>query len=44
MADVLSILRQYNINKKKIIEKDDQVLFGEFSWPKDAKTNYVIYG
>lgn len=44
MADVLSILRQYNINKKKIIEKDDQVLFGEFAWPKDAKTNYVIYG
>jgi len=44
MADVLSILRQYNINKKEIVEKDDQIIFGEFAWPKSAKTNYVIYG
>ena len=44
MADVLSILRQFNTNKKEIIDKDDQVVFGEFSWPKNAKTNYTIYG
>jgi len=44
MADVLSILRQYNTNKKEIVEKDDQIIFGEFAWPKIAKTNYVIYG
>ncbi|XP_072015917.1 parafibromin-like [Amphiura filiformis] len=44
MADVLSILRQFNTNKKEIIENNDQVVFGEFSWPKDAKTNYTIYG
>ncbi|KAK7478781.1 hypothetical protein BaRGS_00029992 [Batillaria attramentaria] len=44
MADVLSILRQYNINKKEIVEKDDQIIFGEFAWPKNAKTNYVIWG
>ena len=44
MADVLSILRQYNVNKKEIIEKDDQIIFGEFAWPKDVKTNYVVWG
>lgn len=44
MADVLSILRQYNIEKKKIIEKDDQVIFNDFAWPKTAKTNYLIWG
>ncbi|KAK3590593.1 hypothetical protein CHS0354_001618 [Potamilus streckersoni] len=44
MADVLSILRQYNINKKDIIEKDDQVIFGEFAWPKTARTNYLVWG
>jgi parafibromin len=44
MADVLSILRQYNINKKEIIEKDDQVIFNDLAWPKNVKTNYVIWG
>ncbi|KAL4219028.1 accessory factor associated with RNA polymerase II [Mactra antiquata] len=44
MADVLSILRQYNINKKEIVERDDQIIFGEFAWPKDVKTNYLEWG
>ncbi|KAL7643864.1 UNVERIFIED_CONTAM: hypothetical protein RMT77_005870 [Armadillidium vulgare] len=44
MADPLSLLRQFNVNKKEIIIKDDNILFGEFSWPKDVKTNYQIYG
>ncbi|XP_033119165.1 parafibromin-like [Anneissia japonica] len=44
MADVLSILRQYNIQKKDILEDGEQVSFGEFSWPKDVRTNYVIWG
>ncbi|XP_064649629.1 parafibromin-like isoform X2 [Lineus longissimus] len=44
MADVLSVLRQYNIQKKEIHEKDEQVIFGEFAWPKAAKTNYLIWG
>lgn len=44
MADVLSILRSYNINKKEIIEKGDQVIFGEFAWPKTTKTNYLAWG
>ncbi|XP_066970994.1 parafibromin [Macrobrachium rosenbergii] len=44
MADPLSILRQYNVNKKDIITKDDNIIFGEFSWPKTVKTNYLVYG
>ncbi|KAH8420844.1 hypothetical protein KR222_006504 [Zaprionus bogoriensis] len=44
MADPLSLLRQYNINKKEIIERDNQIIFGEFSWPKNVKTNYLKYG
>ncbi|XP_071450459.1 parafibromin [Hetaerina americana] len=44
MADPLSLLRQYNVNKKEIIERDNQIIFGEFSWPKTVKTNYLTYG
>ncbi|XP_050507175.1 parafibromin [Diabrotica virgifera virgifera] len=44
MADPLSLLRQYNVNKKEIIERDGQIIFGEFSWPKNVKTNYLIWG
>ncbi len=44
MADVLSVLRQYNTEKRDVLEKDDQVIFGDFAWPKSAKTNYLIYG
>lgn len=44
MADPLSLLRQFNVNKKEIIEREGQIIFGEFSWPKTVKTNYLIYG
>ena len=44
MADPLSILRQYNVNKKEIITKGDNVIFGELSWPKTVNTNYQVYG
>ncbi|VVC91771.1 unnamed protein product [Leptidea sinapis] len=44
MADPLILLRQYNVNKKEIIERDNQIIFGEFSWPKNVKTNYFISG
>ncbi|EPQ15426.1 Parafibromin [Myotis brandtii] len=45
MADVLSVLRQYSIQKKEIVVKEDKVIFGgEFSWPKNVKTNYVVWG
>ncbi|XP_048220066.1 parafibromin-like [Perognathus longimembris pacificus] len=42
MTDVLSILRQYYIQKKEIVVKGNEVIFGEFSCSKNVKTNYVI--
>lgn len=44
MADPLSLLRTYNINKKEIIEENDQIIFDEFAWPKNVHTNFVMYG
>uniref|UniRef100_A0A1A9W750 Parafibromin n=1 Tax=Glossina brevipalpis TaxID=37001 RepID=A0A1A9W750_9MUSC len=44
MADPLSLLRQYNINKREIIERDGQIIFGEFSWSKNVKTTCLKYG
>eukprot|EP00096_Caligus_rogercresseyi_P006844 TRINITY_DN2377_c0_g1_i2.p1 TRINITY_DN2377_c0_g1~~TRINITY_DN2377_c0_g1_i2.p1 ORF type:complete len:541 (+),score=182.42 TRINITY_DN2377_c0_g1_i2:29-1624(+) len=44
MADPLSLLRQYQIHGKKILERDGHIIFGEFSWPKNVKTNHKIYG
>lgn len=44
MADPLSLLRQYNVNKKEISEKANQIIFGEYSWPKTVKTNYLVWG
>jgi len=44
MADPLSLLRQFNMQRKTIVERDGHVIFGEFSWPKTVKTNYVEWG
>ncbi|GIY28645.1 parafibromin [Caerostris extrusa] len=44
MADPLSFLRKYNVNKKSIVERKDQIIFGEYSWPKTVKTNYLVWG
>uniref|UniRef100_A0ACB8ETD9 Uncharacterized protein n=1 Tax=Sphaerodactylus townsendi TaxID=933632 RepID=A0ACB8ETD9_9SAUR len=35
---------QYNTQKKVIVVKGDEVIFSKFSWPKNVKTNYVIWG
>ncbi|XP_065830132.1 parafibromin-like [Oscarella lobularis] len=43
MADALSLLRQYNMQKKPIVDSDDQIVFDQFAFPKVAKTNYLIY-
>lgn len=43
MADVLLLLRDYNINKKEIFERDDLFIFGELAWPKKARTNFLIW-
>ncbi|XP_077302844.1 cell division cycle 73 hyrax isoform X2 [Arctopsyche grandis] len=44
MADPLSLLRQYNVNKREIVERDNHIIFGEFSWPKHVNTNYLMWG
>ncbi|KAH9283560.1 Parafibromin [Echinococcus granulosus] len=44
MADVLGLLREYHIGNKEIVETNEEVIFGEFAWPKSAKTNYVMWG
>ncbi|CAB3992315.1 parafibromin isoform X2, partial [Paramuricea clavata] len=43
MADPLSLLRQYNVQRKEILEKDDYISFDEFAFLKTARTNYIIY-
>jgi len=44
MADPLSLLRQFSMQRKTIVERDNHIIFGEFSWPKTVKTNYVQWG
>lgn len=44
MADVLSAIREYNVSKKDIEEREGLVIFGDKAWQKTAKTNYVAYG
>ena len=43
MADALTLLRQFTIDGKNIEERDDHIIFGEFSWKIDSLTNFVIY-
>jgi len=42
MADPLTLLRQFNISKKNIVEREEQIIFETISFLKTAKTNYVI--
>lgn len=44
MADVLSLLREYTIANKNIAENEDEIIFGEFAWPRKTKTNYIMWG
>ena len=44
MADPLSLLRQFNMKRKTIVERDGQVIFREFSCSKTVNTNYVEWG
>ncbi|GAB6023363.1 hypothetical protein CHUAL_008159 [Chamberlinius hualienensis] len=41
MVDPLILLRQFHVKKKEIVEKDNYIEFGEFSWPKTVNTNYL---
>lgn len=42
MADPLSQLRQFHVNKREIKEINGFIIFGENGWPKNVKTNYQI--
>lgn len=42
MADPLTLLRQFNINKKDIAEDEKHISFDAVSFLKTAKTNYII--
>ncbi|KAL3187874.1 hypothetical protein MRX96_000493 [Rhipicephalus microplus] len=44
MANLLSLLRQFNVNKKYIAENNSHIIFDQYSWPKTAKTNYITWG
>ncbi|VDN98147.1 unnamed protein product [Rodentolepis nana] len=44
MADVLSLLREYTIANKNIAENENEIIFGEFAWPRKTKTNYIMWG
>ena len=44
MADPLSSLRQYNVNKKENVERGNLICFGESCWRKNVNTNYLVYG
>ncbi|XP_075736553.1 parafibromin-like [Rhipicephalus microplus] len=44
MANPLSLLRQFNVNKKYIAENNSHIIFDQYSWPKTAKTNYITWG
>ncbi|CAH8471122.1 unnamed protein product [Heterobilharzia americana] len=44
MADVLSLLREYHLNSRPIVETQTEVIFGDFAWPKTTKTNFLVWG
>ena len=43
MADCLTLLRQYNLQKKEIVERDGLIIFDQIAWTRNAKTNYLTY-
>ncbi len=43
MADCLTMLRRYNTQKKEIVEREKLIIFDQMAWPRNAKTNYLIY-
>ena len=43
MADPLSLLRQFNINRETIVERDNHIIFGEFSWPKTVTLQFKTF-
>ena len=44
MADPLSVLREFHLAKKDIIQRDELIIFDTIAFKKAAKTNYLVYG
>jgi len=44
MADALSLLRQFTIENKEYTFENDRFVFNDLAYPKDIKTNYLVYG
>lgn len=44
MADALSLLRQFTIEKKDYTIENDRFVFNDLAYAKDVKTNYLVYG
>lgn len=44
MADALTLLRQFTIDNKDYTIENDRFVFNDVAYPKDVKTNYLVYG
>ncbi|CAF0937793.1 unnamed protein product [Adineta steineri] len=44
MADALSLLRQFTIENREYTTENDRFVFNDLAYPKDVKTNYLVYG
>ena len=44
MADAISLLRQFTIENKEYSIENDRFVFNDLAYPKDIKTNYLVYG
>ncbi|KRX54431.1 Parafibromin [Trichinella sp. T9] len=43
MADPLKFFRDYILNNRPIVERDEYIIFGDTAFNKDAKTNYLVW-
>ena len=41
MVEPLSLLRQFTIDDKNIEERDNQIIFNEYSWNNYSLTNFI---
>jgi len=44
MADPISLLRQFVTENKEYTLENDRFVFNDLAYPKDVKTNYLVYG
>ena len=44
MADPITLLRQFVVDNKEYHLENDLYVFNDLAYPKDVKTNYLVYG